>query len=503
MGSCPGVHHLDTNWVGKVVAHLRHEAIISRDTDVPNFINQELYSLVRQISKDIIADFEAEGSVFHSNEFLSSFPYAFLSHNNSERGDRVVAAALAAPHRDEVERAIEAAFSNSAGGTLERYTTIAVEDFLNYIIPRIAGMADADTVFEQYYEFFDSSLFGKECIVTTVAVLENVWDNGLGAVLPPGYSLRYITKFDAMPADNRWSRDRIVPYFEISRAAHPIGRGQPISDAGSYFVFSHSAKMPKSKKLLQSAASLRDEITKKFIFSVRLLKFSAAYSEYRGFRTLGNLCLRMHLMNFPDDRIERGASRELQEHDGQGLRRIIPQLAGKDYSYIALLDTKIDDALRRERQNNDWDSKAALKTAVDQLLDYFQMLEFVMSLVGSEYIALYSAVLSVGTVDPEGKKAREHFDLIKRMFKVRNAVMHGRIHKVLTSNEDKFTPNDVQAFKGIVHKLAQLYVMNGDLRELATQKALGQPVVLKGIYPESTAEMNEMRKKQAHPPTWW
>ena len=471
---------------------------------MPDFINQELYSLVRQISKDIIADFEAEKAVFHSNEFLSSFPYAFLSHNNSERGDRVVAAALAAPYKEEVERAVEAAFSNWAGGTLERYVCFAVEDFLNYIIPRIAGMSDENAVFDKYYGFFDCSLFGKECIITTIAILENVWDNGLAAVLPPGYSLRYVSKFDCTPADNRWSRDRIVPYFEISRSAHPIGLGKPISGAGSYFVFSHSAKIPKNKNFLQVVSSLRDEVTRKFIFSVRLLKYSAAYSDYRGFRCLGSLCMRMHLMNFPDDRIERGVSRELQEHDGHALRRILPQLAAKDYSYIAVMDTKIEDALRREKRGNDWEPQAALRMAIDQLLDYFQILEFVLPVGGSEYIALYSAVLAVGSgADPEGKKARQHFDLVKRMHKVRNDVMHGRIHDVLTSNKNTFSPNDLHSFRSVVHKLAEMYVMNGDLREMATRKALGQPITLKGIYPESTAEMNEMRRPQVHPPTWW
>jgi len=464
-------------------------------------INQQLYNVVRELCHEIIAEFEADGTDLSSHTFLSQFSYLFVTRDHPERQQRVLEAALIPEHRQQVEKTIEAAYSDHAGGTFELYLANAVEDFLNYVLPRVVGLPDRDAIFDEMYEQFDRSLYSDECVVTIFAILSNVWDNGGRVVLPPGYSLRYYSNMVNDRAPDRWTRDRSVPYFEISQSAQPVGPGRSIRNESAYFVFSHSTTLPKNKKFLSAAYALRDEMTRKFVFAVRLLKSSAAFADYRGFRTIGHLGLyRINLMNFPEDFIEGGVSLELQEHDGHRLRRMLPKLASEPYGSVAIIDTKIEDALRRKRQGAGIDNQLALRVAIDQLLDYFQILEAVVPAMGSEFIALYAAIL-LHAVN-RNEDALTAFEFLKRMHKIRNDVMHGRMDEVLSSKKNKFTVQDVGRFGQIVHALSGAHVMNGPLREIATKLALGQTITLTSLYPESVKEMNVMRRPQVHPATW-
>lgn len=301
-------------------------------------INQGLRETVRCLSTQILQDFESEGADIHSAEFLASFPYAFMKPTGGQRCTEVLAAASSLNHRSEIERAIKAAYTDSAGLTTDGYICKAVEDFLNYVIPRIAGLPDEEDIFAKLYEQFESSILGETALVTVFAVLSNVWDNGGRAILPPGFSLQYVADDVATIPDSRWKRDRSVPYFEISKSAHPIGRGRPIKDESYYFIFKYSTMLPNDGGLIRAAYALSDAIVRKFIFSIRLLNYSAAFSDYRGFRTVGHLsAYSLNLMNHPDDFIARGPSRELSEHDGVRLRRLLPKLASEPYEHIAAL----------------------------------------------------------------------------------------------------------------------------------------------------------------------
>ena len=142
-----------------------------------------------------------------------------------------------------------------------------------------------------------------------------------------------------------------------------------------------------------------------------------------------------------------------------------------------------------------------MRLAIDQLLDYFQILEALVPAMGSEFIALYAAVLFHG-IRPQ-EDAESVYDFVKRMHTIRNEVMHGRLQSVLTSTKNKLTEHDIHRFREIIHALAGAYVMNGALRDKARLLALGKKITLVPAYPESTEEMNAMRKLQAHPAAWW
>ena len=145
--------------------------------------NPQLYEVVRELYQENWTDSRTKIPIPRSS--VASFPYWFFRDDNKAQ-ERIAASALVPEHRQEAEKAIEAYYSDSHGGTLEFNLSNLVEDFLNYVIPRTAGLPDGSEHFERWYEQLDSCIFGKSCHVTVFAVLENAYDHaGRGANLLP------------------------------------------------------------------------------------------------------------------------------------------------------------------------------------------------------------------------------------------------------------------------------------------------------------------------------
>jgi hypothetical protein len=464
-------------------------------------VNKELRDVVRQLSSEIIENCRAEGADLNSFEFLSKFPFKFTDPEDNDSKGRILEAALSPAYGTEVKRAIEAAYSDSKGLTPEGYVCEAVEDFLNYVIPRIAGLPDEEAVFDQLYQQFDDGLLGNSCLVTVIAVLSNVWD-GEGTVLSPGFRLRYVGNNFKDRAENRWSRDRVVPYIEMSKAAHPIGRGRQIAEHPDYFILEYSAALPKDKDLIANAYNLRDEITSKFILAVRLLKHSDTFSDYRGFRMLGHLsAFRLNLMNFPDEVIGYDKSAKLDQHDEVRLGRLLPKLASEKSSRFFVLDTKVEDAIRRNRGVVGDRDPRAMRIAVDQLLDYCQILEAILPTQGKDKFARYTSVLLKEYGQNQcGNNPCADFDFVTRMYEARNDVMHGRIDTVLANRTINL--HDVDLFGRMIHVLAGLYVMNGQLKDIAVKLFQGKPASIESLYPPTPEKRGKLKQQQSNSPAW-
>lgn len=461
-------------------------------------INQDLQSVVHELASEIIRDLTDDAANLNSFEFLSRFPFKFVDPEDSDKKKRILAA-ITSKHRAAAEKSVAAAFSDSAGLTVDGYLCEAVEDFLNYAIPRIAGLPDYEAVFDKLYQQFDESLFGTTCLVTVFAILCNVWD-GDGTFLPEGFRLRYVGKDSATPAENRWSRDRVVPYIEISKTAHPIGRGRQIAQQSHHFILEYSATLQKSPDLIRDAYQLRDEITRKFILAVRLLKHTAVFADYRGFRMLGHLsAFHLNLMNFPEEMIDSDVSAKLDQHDEVRLRRLLPKLVGEKSSNLLLLNTKIEDAIRRDRKFAINDGSEGMRIAIDQLLDYCQILEAILPTQGVDFFALYAArLLKEFAPGQFGDDSYANYEFIRKIYKARNDVMHGRIDHVLTKKT--ISQHDVGLFGRMIHFLASLYVMNGRLNDSATKLSLGEPATIQSLYPPTPEK--RVRPQHALLPTW-
>jgi hypothetical protein len=467
-------------------------------------LNGELQEVVRSIYQEIVGRFKAEGVNLGAPEFLSSFPRGFIHPEYTERIDRIVAASFSSQFKSAAERTVEAYYSNHHGGTTEFYICDAVEDFLNYAIPRAAGLEEESKIFEDLYSQFDSCMFGEYATVSTFAILSGVWDSAGRVHLPEKFSLRYIDKPGPGISENRFLRNRNVPYLEICKTAHPIGWGREINAQHVYFIFEHSTTLPKTKDLLSQICKLRDEMARKFILAVRLLDSRTPFSDYRGFRTLGHLAgLSLNIMNFPDEQIEGGTSCDLSDVSGTWLGKLLPELAKCNYARLSVIDTKFEDALRRTRDSMMDSRITAKKVAIDQLLDYFQILEAVLPVAGSEYISVYAAALLKASGNAQfTKKPYETYQFVKRMCTVRNKVMHGRFSEVLGSKPEEFAPDDVLRFGHIIRVLASLSILNSGLREMATRLAVGDAVSLESLYNATNQEVGNVSKRRRALPAW-
>jgi hypothetical protein len=458
-------------------------------------LNENLKAIVTELYQQFCDDFIQEGHDVGSAEFLSSFAYNFLPRENTDLCQKIYSAAVTG-HSAAVDRAIEAFFSNWSGGDPQGYTCLAIEDFLNYVIPRTIGLADAKEHFNKLYDRFDSDFFGDECAVTTFAILSNVWDNSGRVVLPDGFRLRYVTKSFVKTA-SPIIRDSEVSYSEINRRAHPIGLGRPINDKHSYFILEHTQRLPKTKELISTASRMGYDVARKFTFAIRLLKFSGCFSDYRGFRMVAHLsALHLSVMNFPDSQLDNSDSRELNDPDHIWLMRLWPKLVDTDYARIFILDQKIEDAIRREREATFDQEMTRRRVAVDQLLDYIQILEAVLNVKGSENFSLYAAVLLKASGNGQfAHGTYEVYEFLKNIFNIRNNVVHGRLDEVLHPKGDKFKL-DILRFRQMVHVLASLFVLNGPLRDAATKLTLGGHVDLQSIYKVAPEEAREMWKRK-------
>jgi hypothetical protein len=453
--------------------------------------NQKLYEVVKSLYDEIVSGFVSTD--FHSEEFLSSFPYAFMR-EDTERSTRIADAALLPDFKQEAEKCIEGCYANCSGGDVPFYIADAVEDFLNYTIPRTVALPNSGEIFDRYYRQFDSSIYGKSCLVTVLALVQDVWDHhGGSAVLPFGMRFVYLTRGHG-PLNIPYTRERTVPFLEIKKSAHPIGRGRDLSGEYAFQVLQYSTPLPKDRDILKAAYSLAYDVVTKFLLATRIKTYSTAHSDYRGFRMLGHLSTHsMVLMNYADDRIEGGEGRDIEESDGMAIDRLLSKLLPQSLAKFEVINQKIEDAMRRRRTALLNDARAQKLNEIDQLLDYFQVLEALIPTGGSEYISLYAARL-LRSPNSAPNQTFELYRFIKDMYTVRNSVMHGRVDDVLSGKLKESRKLDIFRLRHIVYSLACLNIMNGPLRDAATLLALGETFQLEHEYETDQQEWMRRRK---------
>jgi hypothetical protein len=173
--------------------------------------------------------------------------------------------------------------------------------------------------------------------------------------------------------------------------------------------------------------------------------------------------------------------------------RLLTKLLPQSLTNFEVINQKIEDALRRRRRALLNDTRAQRLNEIDQLLDYFQVLEALVPARGSDSISLYAARL-LRTPNSAPNQTLELYRFMKDMYRVRNDIMHGRVDEVLSRKSKESQRIDIYKLRHIVYSLACLHIMNGQLKDAATQLALGETAQLEHEYETDTEEWLKRRK---------
>ena len=453
--------------------------------------NAALHRSIKELYDNVVRDFKDAGNDFNSHTFLEKFPnFSYIGmfrHSEEENGaaEQIVRAAFASEFEMRTDEALKVYFSNTVGSTREDNFCEMVDDFLNYVIPRTAGLPEADRSFDEQYDAFEQSLYSDSFPFTVCSLLKNTSDHAGSARDTSGVKLTYYSPLPPKAVINVAPlRHRVVSYYEIMEAAHLRQGGNP-PELPFILVMEFTEKVKKNEKTMKRIYERVEEITNKVVFALRLVTHGAVYSHYRGRRIPGGMTgHRFFMMDYPDEVIEYShQSGSLDPGGGELLRRLMPEALACPYDRIAVVDHKIEDALRRmQRTTIRHDRETQLTGEIDILLDYMQALESMVPASGSYNISLHASVLLKASKPRASINASEIFDFLRKMYAIRNDVMHGKLKKVLDGVANAKSALNTHQLRMYVYDLAMLQVLNADLGGLAHKLALGESVQLRTIY---------------------
>lgn len=442
--------------------------------------NPQLYGALKGATLAFVTEFIHEGKDFNSDDFIGRFSYMFIDEHDrlnldAECRRQILSAGFLPEYEEKTRDALRLLLANSSGWTTEGLFCRLVNDFLNYVIPRVGNLTDWEQRFNDFYKALEDDVYGDSIGVSIIGVLKNVYDHSASARPSGGLSFHWWSKMNS-PFANASFRERVIPFFEISASME--GRREPTDPAHAFFGFEFKERIPKPQFLKRLPDRVGD-VTRRLVLTLRLLLMAGVYVEYRGARFAGRLSsARFRLVDYPDDVIEGADSRDLQSYAGV-VERLFPVVLACPYSRLAVIDHKIEDALRRIKRSWSRGYKTQVKPALDMLLDYCQALESVVEVEGSYDIALYaSLLLSASGNRGLGATTAELFEFFKGMYRIRNDIMHGRIDDVLNREAKSKSNFDIYRLRYYVHQIAVLHVLNDDLKQAAHRLALGEHVEL-------------------------
>lgn len=448
-----------------------------------------------------VAEFRAAGEDLGSEEFLGS-SYAFVRFQ-AEAGEEIraqiqaiVDAAFATPFRARTEEAVRIFFDDRSGGTPESNLLVAVDDFLNYVLPRSIGLPDANDRFNQLYEHFERDLLTNVFSLSITALIEGVRDHGASFRRAGNVGFTWASRPRRGAAANGYVRNSAVTYLDLKQGANPIGGGRSLPDVASFFLLDVQESLPKRENIVSFASARTEEMTRRVVFLLRLLTRSPVFSDYRGFRILGHRSGHyMTFMNWPDEYIPGTESRDLMTHE-LWFRILVPYIVAAPWTELEVVHRKFEDAFRRQRTAVIDRDRAERMATIDRLLDYCQALEALLPLRTKYRIAISASALLAAHFDDNGQRATEIFETVSNQYNLRNDVMHGRIDEVLSG---RGRPLDVSSLELVVRDLTILRILNPGvvLEDLADRLLLKQPVQIRRM--SGLLEEERVRLQQNQP----
>lgn len=462
-------------------------------------INPKFYDALRDARTYAIDLLKTKGMDFNSETFLGCFPLFILDDYLAEEGirndvvialqERLTSAAFADEFRFRTEEAIELFCSDRGKDTHEAHFLRMIDDFLNYAIPRSAGLPDEAEQFDTLYSRFENDLFSDSYTLNVIAPLENLSDHH-GSFRPANGELHFAwaNLHPGTSYSTAHLRKRPIRYLELKET--PVfGAGAVRDNNGFFFLLEFQETRLRKQGGLAEAYQRAEEIVRKTVLTARLLTVHPVYAQCVGIRLLAHYAgggRGMILWNPRNEWIEERSGVDLQSC-GQWFQKLFPLVLSAPAGSIEILFLKIDDALRRRRKTSRPFRQRDSRADVDRLLDYCQALESILPFRGSQIPE--SAALLLGA-DARGLRGAQDdpLNFLKDMYTMRDSVMHGRFDQVVEDRAGThYTLKDIDRFRRYVYDLAILYFLNPDpkgepnLRRFITHLRRGKAVALRTL----------------------
>jgi hypothetical protein len=438
--------------------------------------NAALYDAIRRVYDDEVGNLVANETDFGSEDFLAaSYDYVRFQPEGDVRVQAIVDAAFAAAFRTRTEEAVRIFFDDRQGGTVETNLLVAIDDFLNWVLPRSIGLPDANNRFNQMYARFERNLLSEVFELDITALVAGVADHGANFRRAGNTGFMWASRPLGAAADNGSVRDSAVTYFDLRQQGYPIGGGRSLQNVGNFFLLDVRETFPKRDGVTAFASSRTEEVTRRVVFLLRLLTRSSVFSDYQGFRTLGHMSGHyMVFMNWPDEFIPDTQSSDLMLYD-LWFRILLPYAMTCPWNELEVVHRKFEDAFRRQRTAVVNRGRAERQMLIDRLLDHCQALEALLPLRSKYQIAMSASALLAGHLNDDGQRASQIFNTVSDQYSLRNDVMHGRVDDVLAGRGRHL---DVPSLEEIVRDLTTLRILNPglDFPNTANQILLRRPV---------------------------
>jgi hypothetical protein len=254
-------------------------------------INTDFYAAVLDTRAYAMTLLSPENADLNSEAFLSRFPIFILEELGEEEvreeprltslRERLTTAAFAEQFRLHTEEAINIFCPDYGNDTLPARFFRMIDDFLNYAIPRSAGLPDESAQFNALYAQFENDLFTDSYTITVIAPLENFGDNG-GKFRGPVAGLRFAWArlFPDCPLNSSYFRTRAIRYLDLKNTR--IFGGGEIKDSYDYFLMEFKEFRVKKAGDLAAAYKRAEEITRKVVLTARLLTSAPVYAQCIG-----------------------------------------------------------------------------------------------------------------------------------------------------------------------------------------------------------------------------
>lgn len=440
-----------------------------------------------------------------SDEFFKGFSYLFFDvweETGLAELEPIVAELMSEKYKTITETNLAIAHANSNWREFPIQHAIGdyLNDFLNYLIPRIINLEDWRTGFEKHYRIFEQEYLSDTFTVECFGHIGNFAYDYSGTGELNDHTHVIVLSRLGMGIKHEVLCNKTADYFRVQQALSDTRfPGARVNFDGQPQFLHYTTRIEKMTFGKTTFDSY--EIMRKFVLAVALL------TPYRGKPYCDAIAL-FHQgrlsptlgwwgsLAFPEGRID--DEREVAEPKSPAntwLERLWARLEGVDHARLTALDYHLDDSLRRgwRSTRNPYSERLKITDELERLTDYFSAFDSMYKISGwtdkklpGRLSKLMGLLVTYKRHPHDQRKPAEWktvADFVCYMYLIRCDYEHGRVRDAIQK------AGSAQRFEGMVRQMkaylcqvAILFVMNDDFEAQLPRIECGDFSGLKTIY---------------------